>query len=123
MDNFFNIPDAAAQNRLEIYGTKGCILANGTIGQDSTGTLKVFTQEQEKGYDATQKREAGRMRTREISPTPINIYRAEIDHFAKCLGEDLEPLNSGYEAIKNLKVVLAAYQSRDTGEKVKVDSR
>lgn len=123
VDNFFNIPDAAAQNRLEIYGTKGCILASGTVGQDSTGMLKVYTQEEEKGYDATQRREALGMRTREISPTPINIYRAEIDHFARCIEEDLEPSNSGYEAIKNLKVVLASYRSWATGKKVEVDSQ
>jgi predicted dehydrogenase len=32
VDNYFNVPDAASLNRLEIYGTRGSILAEGTIG-------------------------------------------------------------------------------------------
>mgnify|MGYP000070600834 CR=1 FL=1 len=121
VDNFFNIPDAAAQNRLEIYGTKGCILADGTIGQESTGKLKVYIQEKERGYEAAQKREAVGMKIEEITPTPINMYQAEVEHFIKCIREDLEPINSGYEAIKNLKVILAAYESSKTGKKVKIE--
>jgi len=121
VDNFFNIPDAAAQNRLEIYGTKGCILADGTIGQESTGKLKVYTQEEKQGYEAAQRREAPDTRISEISPTPINMYRAEIEHFIRCIQEDLEPINSGYEAIKNLKVVLAAYESSKLGRKIKLN--
>jgi len=33
VDNHFNIPDASSENRLEIYGSKGSILARGTIRQ------------------------------------------------------------------------------------------
>jgi len=121
VDNFFNIPDAAAQNRLEIYGTKGCILANGTIGQESAGKLKVYVQEEDRGYEAAQRREAVGIGISEISPTPVNMYRAEIDHFTKCIEEDLGPLNSGYEATKNLAVVLAAYESSATGKRTRVE--
>lgn len=32
VDVNFNIPDSAAQSRLEIYGTKGSIIADGTLG-------------------------------------------------------------------------------------------
>ncbi len=32
-DSNFNIPDEAAECRLEIYGTKGSFMASGTIGQ------------------------------------------------------------------------------------------
>ena len=39
VDNYFNIPDAVAQNALEIFGTKGSIIAKGTIGQDPTGNM------------------------------------------------------------------------------------
>jgi predicted dehydrogenase len=119
VDNFFNIPDAAAQNRLEIYGTKGCILADGTIGQESIGKLKVYIQEDKQGYEAAQIREAPGMRISEISPKPINMYKAEIEHFIKCIQEDSEPINSGHEAIKNLKTVLAAYESSKLGKKIK----
>jgi predicted dehydrogenase len=118
VDNHFNIPDSAAQNRLEIYGTKGCILTDGTIGQDSRGKIKVYTQEAEAGYDAAQKREGIQMR--EIEPEYVNIYKGEIEHFVTCIKKNVEPVNSGYEAVQNLKVVLAAYESSKTGRKVEI---
>ena len=121
VDNFFNIPDAAAQNRLEIYGTQGCILADGTIGQESTGKLKVYVQEEDRGYEAAQRREAVGIRISEISPTPLNMYKAEIDHFLQCIQKDTETLNSGHEATKNLAVVLAAYESSATGKRIRVE--
>ena len=44
IDNYFNIPDAAAQNALELFGTKGSIIARGTIGQDPTGQMFSILQ-------------------------------------------------------------------------------
>ena len=119
VDNVFNIPDASAQNRLEIYGTKGCILSDGTIGQESAGKLKTYVQKEAKDYEAAQRREAAGMRIGETSPTPVNMYRAEVEHFINCVQKDLEPINSGYEATKNLQIVLAAYESSKTGKKIK----
>jgi predicted dehydrogenase len=119
VDNQFNIPDFAAQNRLEVYGTKGCILADGTIGQDSAGKLKAYIQEAEAGYDSAQKRERNQMR--EIETEYVNIYRAAVEHFVTCIKENIEPMNSGYEATQDLKVVKAAYESSKTGRKVKIE--
>ena len=56
IDNYFNMPDAAAQNALELFGTKGSIIARGTIGQDPTGQMFSILQAQETGYDANQVR-------------------------------------------------------------------
>ncbi|MGQ9690292.1 MAG: Gfo/Idh/MocA family protein [Thermoproteota archaeon] len=120
VDSFFNIPDAAAQNRLELYGTKGALLADGTIGQESRGKLKVYIQEEERGYDATQRREALGVQIRELAPIPINIYRAEVEDLIRCIREDSEPLNTGEEALKDQKIVLAAYESSKTGRKIKI---
>ena len=47
IDNYFNVPDAAAQNALELFGTKGSIIARGTIGQDPTGKMFSILQAQE----------------------------------------------------------------------------
>ena len=118
IDNYFNVPDAAAQNMLEIYGTRGCILARGTIGQSSLGKLTTYISEVEREYEAAQRREAAGIKMEELSPTPVNIYQTEIEDFAECIEKNLEPLNSGSEAIKNLKVVLAAYESAKTGKRV-----
>lgn len=118
VDNYFNIPDAAAQNFLELYGTKGCILAKGTIGQSSSGKLTLYTSEAAKGYEAAQTRAQTGMRIEDIEPPVQNIYRAEIEHFADCILKDLEPINSGEEATKNQQVVCAAYESAKTGRVV-----
>jgi len=120
VDNNFNIPDAAAQNSLEIYGSAGCILGKGTIGQSSSGKIVVKSSEREMGYEASQIRESLGMRVEEIEPSPVNIYRAEIEHFAHCILHDEEPINSGKEALRNQQIVLAAYRSAKVGRTVKV---
>jgi len=123
VDNFFDIPDDASQNRLEIYGTRGCILADGTIGQNSTGKLRMYTQGEEKGYEASQSRESIGVGIGEITPAPTNIFKEEIEHFVDCIREDKEPINSGYEAIKDQMIVMAAYESSRTGKRVKLGPR
>jgi len=55
VDCYYNIPDAAAKNRLEIYGTKGSILAEGTLGQSNLGKVEVIISDQG-AYDAKQDR-------------------------------------------------------------------
>jgi 1,5-anhydro-D-fructose reductase (1,5-anhydro-D-mannitol-forming) len=42
VDSNFNIPDAASKWRLELYGTKGRILADETIGQVEGGKPDVI---------------------------------------------------------------------------------
>ena len=37
IDTLFCVPDASSKNRLELYGSKGSILADGTIGQGEIG--------------------------------------------------------------------------------------
>jgi len=120
VDNYFNIPDAAAQNFLELYGTRGCILAKGTIGQSSTGKLTIYTSEAAKGYEATQTRAQTGIRIEEVEPPVRNIYRAEIEHLSDCILKDLEPINSGDESIKDQQVVSAAYKSAETGRVVHI---
>lgn len=53
IDVNFNIPDDACPCRLEIYGTKGSLIAEGTLGQEDIGTLKCVFSNQ-KDYDANQ---------------------------------------------------------------------
>lgn len=42
IDVNFNIPDDAAVSKLEIYGTKGTLIAEGTLGQTESGKLKYI---------------------------------------------------------------------------------
>ncbi|MFA6243664.1 MAG: Gfo/Idh/MocA family oxidoreductase, partial [Candidatus Hydrogenedentales bacterium] len=44
VDVLFNVPDASSRNRLELYGTQGCILADGTIGQGELGEMTAYIE-------------------------------------------------------------------------------
>jgi len=119
VDSNFNIPDEAAQNCLELYGTRGAISARGTIGQSSVGRLTLYSQTQG-GYDAQQKREGGK--AVEIVPEPVNIYRAEIEHFADCITGALPRSAAAAnlaDGIRAEELVLAAYESSRTRRAVR----
>ena len=51
-------------------------------------------------------------------PEVRNAWRAMVKEFRDSVVEDREPLMSGQEAINDLAVVLAAYESADTGKQV-----
>ena len=109
VDNFFNIPDASSKNRLEIYGSKGSLLAEGTIGQSAYGEMIAYLEKEEKGYDAKQKR--SNATSEKVEVQPINMYQSEIEEFSKCIEKDLEPNISGEDGIWSQKVILACYES------------
>ena len=56
VDTFFCIPDAGSKNVLELYGSKGSILAQGTIGQGPAGKMVAFLEGDDRAYDAQQAR-------------------------------------------------------------------
>jgi predicted dehydrogenase len=114
----FNVPDDAAQNSLEIRGTRGVVTADHTIGQGSGGSMTAYLYDQS-GYDAAQERDrvSG---VRPIEVEPVNPYRAEVEHLAECIEHGREPLNNGEHALHNLKLVLAAYEASKTGKVVEV---
>ncbi len=120
VDSHFNIPDASSENRLEIYGSKGSILAQGTIGQSSAGAMIARIEEEQKGYQAEQKREEVREET--IVLDGGNIYQAEIEDFSECIlrGGDAQPSFSGEDGLRNLRIVLAAYESARKGRTISI---
>ena len=116
VDNYFNIPDKASKNRLEVYGSKGSIIGEGTIGQDPTGKLEVFIQKGEIGYVANQQRSEGDALTVYDNLSTIGLYAKEVDQFAKAVvaGEKI-PVD-GYDGLKNDKITLAIYEAVRTGK-------
>lgn len=120
VESYFNIPDAAAQNALEIYGTKGCILAKGTIGQGSEGSFTVHSSAEDKGYEAAQTRDASGMAVRAVTPDPVNIYRAEIESFAGSILKGTDPTITAEDAIASFSAVLAAYRSSCEGKTIEL---
>jgi predicted dehydrogenase len=114
VDVNFNIPDAAAKCRLEIYGTRGSMLAEETIGQVEGGKLEVIVAADTMEYEAKQDR---------VVMTPINIpvefgnmYTKEIESFSNSIltGKELEvPIE---DALQVQEVVEAVYKSSYTGK-------
>jgi len=119
VDNCFNIPDKASQNRLEIYGSKGSILAEGSIGQEPAGRGFLYYYPQET-YESEQKRLLEEIGAQEIKYEPVKMYAAEIDHFSECILEDREPEISGEAGLWNMKVITACYESAKKKKVVEV---
>jgi len=119
VDSYFCIPDNSSKNILELYGSKGSILAKGTIGQGSSGEMIAYLEADAAGYDANQVRNAGE--GFEINPTPVNMYLSEIEEFSCAILEKREPLNNAAIGLQSQKVLTACYQSAKTGTIVTVN--
>ena len=118
VDSFFSIPDNSSRNLLEVYGSAGSVLAEGTIGQGPAGTARAFIEKEMKGYEAEQKRsQSGGV---DLKFPLINIYQAEIEEFADAILENRKPVVSGEDGFWSQKLVLAAYESARTGKVIKV---
>ncbi len=114
VDCFFCIPDEASRTRLEIYGSKGAILTEGTIGQSAKGTIEGYFSEAAAGYDAAQNKDVAR-KFEKVPFKPVNPYTEECDYFARCILEGRPPeLNGGKNAVHIMSVVEKAYASWKT---------
>jgi predicted dehydrogenase len=117
-DSFFNIPDEAAKGVLEVYGTRGSLMAEGTISQVAGGTMMAYLLGADRGYDAQQERSG-------IKPVRVeaklrDMYLAEVEDFIDAVEKKRKPMNSGEEALKNFRIIQAAYRSQKTGKVVNV---
>jgi len=109
VDANFNIPDAAAKCRLEIYGTRGSMLAEGTIGQVEGGKLDIVLSDDGLDYDAKQERVD--VRPIEVDLEFGNMYAKEIESFGRSVlsGAPLEV--PGEDAAQVQRVIEAIYRS------------
>lgn len=119
VDSFFCIPDKSIKNRLELYGSKGSILAQGTIGQDAAGEMRAYLESDDSGYNASQVR--SQMGGVDISPPPVNTYCAEIEEFAKAIIEGREPSNNAVIGLQSQKVLEACYESARLQKVIEID--
>lgn len=117
VDANFNIPDAAAKCKIEFYGTKGSIFAQGTISQVEGGEIEILVCDDSLGYDAAQDR--AEVKAMDINLELGNMYTKEIEAFGKAvMGEGEIPV-SAKDAIMSQKVIEAAYSSSELKEYVK----
>ena len=118
VDTFFCMPDEASQNRLELYGSLGSILAKGTIGQGAAGEMIAYLKEGAGAYDAQQARAAGG--GVEIAPEPKNTYQTEIEEFSQAILEGRAPSNNARLGLQSQRVLAACYESAKTRKMVEV---
>jgi predicted dehydrogenase len=119
VDTFFCIPDNSSKNVLEIYGSRGSILAKGTIGQGDSGEMVAYLEGDDAGYDAQQSREESDAIS--IDPLPMNTYLAEIIEFSDALLENRAPANGSAIGLQSQKVLAACYRSAASGMAEKVN--
>ena len=109
VDVNFNIPDSAANNPLEFYGTKGSIIAVGTLGQEEGGSVKILACPENAGYDAKQSRSV--VEPIELKVEFGNMYTKEIDAFALSVINDTEPPVNGKNTLIVQKIIDAVYNN------------
>lgn len=111
VDANFNIPDAAAKCKLEFYGTKGSIMAEGTISQVEGGNVEVFISDDALGYDAAQDRVD--VKSIELDVEFGNMYTKEIESFSNAVINDTTPEITAKDGIVVQKIVEGAYRASE----------
>lgn len=102
IDCLFNVPDQASPNRLEIYGSAGAILAEGTIGQTTTGDMKWFVNNswQTTNYAAT------------------NIYQTQIEEFSAAILANTDAPVPASQGLWIQHILAACQESAATGQRI-----
>lgn len=113
VDANFNIPDDAAKCRLEIYGTKGSIRAEGTIGQSEDGDVLVTLSDDSLGYDALQERKENK--DVKMTGASGNMYTKEVSSFAESILNGTEVEVPATDAARVQRVIESIYESAKTG--------
>jgi len=120
-DTFYCLPDSASRTRLEIYGSRGSILSEGTIGQGSSGKLEVYSEEAGSGYEAGQRKDIG-PDFRDESFLAVNPYTRECELFADAVleGAGTVKVNDPDHGLHIVEVAEAAYRSAREGRIIEV---
>jgi len=119
VDSYFCIPDNSSKNMLELYGSRGSILARGTIGQAEAGEMIAYLESDDASYNAQQERST--VDGIGINPKPVNMYMAEIEEFSRAIFENRKPRNHGLIGLRNQKILAACYESARTGKTIEMD--
>lgn len=116
VDCLFCVPDASSLNRLEIYGSLGSILAEGTIGQGEAGSMVARIEGGAGAYEAKQQRDGGGGLV--VSPAPVNMYKAEVEAFSQAVLDNTPAPVSGEDGRWSQAVLAACYESAKTGARI-----
>jgi predicted dehydrogenase len=119
VDCLFCVPDSSSLNRLEIYGSLGSILAEGTIGQGDAGTMVARLEGSTAAYESKQQRDSGGGLA--IAPPPMNMYQAEVEAFSQAVIDDAPPPVSGEDGRWSQAVLAACYESATTRARISLE--
>jgi predicted dehydrogenase len=121
VDCCFCIPDEASRTRLEIYGSKGGVLTEGTIGQSVGGKAEQIVGLGAEGYDAAQNKDTARV----FAPLPfepVDPYTAECAYFAECVLNGRAPeVNTGSAGVRVIRIAEQAYEACRTNRILTVE--
>ena len=109
IDGAFNAHSAPGGNLLEVYGTRGTILVQGSIGQVEQGRALTLSIDAE-----------GRRGSYTLREDFTNLYQKEIEAFSEAVLKGTEPPVPLADGIWVQKVAEAAYQAQAEGRVVAV---
>ena len=90
-------------NRFRVYGTRGQLESEPFLSYQGNHLWRPRGRDRE-----------------EVQIEPANHFASEMDHFSECVLNDKAPLTTGQEGLQDLKIMMAAYQSAQTGKAVKI---
>jgi predicted dehydrogenase len=90
-------------NRFRVYGTEGQL------------ECEPF-----QAYQGSRLWQTHARSRQQVSYQPVNHFAAEMDDFCRCILADQESLTPGEEGLKDLKVMMAAYESANAGKAIKI---
>lgn len=103
IESNFNIPSQVAPTLIEIYGTRGSIVAEGTLQQVANGSVKVTLLGEESDQNVYF-----------LAPAAGNMYTLEIENFSDAILQETQPLVGIEDAYEVQKIIEAAYKSSET---------
>lgn len=121
VDCLFNVPDEAVPNRLEIYGSAGSILAEGTLGQTATGSMKWLEHASDADYDASQSR-GERSGWQAANYDEKNLYQTQIEGFSAAVLHDKPPPVPAAQGLWIQQVVAACQASAASGQRIRLET-
>ncbi len=106
IDVNFNIPDAASESKLELYGTDGYIILKGTLGQEEAGEMSYLYAPQG-DYDAKQSRTVGL--PRKYRGKGGDLYLKQIKDFIKTVESGKTDYKYADEAVHVQEIIEKIY--------------
>lgn len=109
IDVNFNIPDNASVSKMEIYGTEGYVICNGTLGQEETGKMFYLNSKQE-DYVAAQSRKADKPKS--YTGKKGNLYLKQICDFCEIINSGKTNYYYAEKAVHVQKLVDDFYRQK-----------